>query len=42
MNKVVVDKENEMSNYIEIVGIKPFDVAAWERQNLVAVMESSQ
>jgi ubiquinone/menaquinone biosynthesis C-methylase UbiE len=42
MNKVVVDKENEMSNYIEIVGMKPFDVAAWERQNLVAVMESSQ
>lgn len=42
MNKVVVDKDNEMSNYIEIVGMKPFDVAEWEKHNLVAVMESSQ
>ena len=27
MNKVVVDEDNEMANYIEIIGVKPFDVA---------------
>lgn len=42
MNKVMVDPDNDMSNYIEIVGVKPFDVASWERLNLLAVMESSQ
>jgi SAM-dependent methyltransferase len=42
MNKVVVDKDDEMSNYIEIVGVKACDVAEWEREYLLAVMESSQ
>lgn len=27
MNKVVVDEDNEMTNYIEIIGVKPFDTA---------------
>lgn len=40
--KVVVDEDIETSNYIEIVGVKPFDVADWEKRHLLGVMESSQ
>jgi ubiquinone/menaquinone biosynthesis C-methylase UbiE len=42
-NKVLVDGgDNEMMNYLEIVGVKACSVADWEKNNLLAVMESSQ
>jgi hypothetical protein len=34
--------DNEMMNYLEIVGVKACSVADWEKNNLLAVMESSQ